>query len=135
MNPKHTQQSNKELQTFGLTTGVMIVLIFGLALPWLFSRAIPTWPLIAAAILWSAALVLPATLRPVFRVWMTLGHWLGWINTRIILGVMFYTVFFIAGLALKLSGQDPMSRKLNKAAKSYRVPSRARPKDHVERPF
>jgi hypothetical protein len=66
---------------------------------------------------------------------MTLGHWLGWINTRIILGVMFYTVFFIAGLAMKLAGQDPMSRKLNKTAKSYRVASHARPKDHVERPF
>lgn len=135
MNSDHTQRSSKELRTFGLTTGVMIIFIFGLALPWLFSRPYPIWPWIMAAILWSAALILPVILRPVFKAWMTVGHWLGWINTRIILGIMFYTVFFITGLAMKSMGKDPMARKIDKTADSYRVQSRARPKDHVERPF
>jgi len=135
MNPDHRQQSNKELRTFGLTTGVMIVLIFGLALPWLFNRHFPTWPWIVAATLVSAALILPATLRPVFKAWMTFGHWLGWINTRIILGLMFYTVFFMVGLAMKSVGKDPMARKIDKSAGSYRVQSHPRSKDHVERPF
>ena len=135
MNSKHKQQSNKELRTFGLTTGVMIVLIFGLALPWLFSRAFPTWPWIVTAILWSIALILPTALRPVFKAWMTIGHWLGWINTRIILGIMFYTVFFMVGLAMRSLGKDPMARKIDKKAGSYRVKSHTRSRDHVERPF
>lgn len=135
MNPDHSQQSNKELRTFGLTTGIMMVLIFGLALPWLFHRPYPTWPWIIAATAWSVALILPAALQPVFKAWMTFGHWLGWINTRIILGIMYYTVFFMVGLAMKSMGKDPMARKIDKTADSYRVQSRTRSKDHVERPF
>ena len=135
MNSDHTQQSNKELRSFGLTTGVVLALIFGLALPWLLDRPYPIWPWIFAGTLWSGALILPAALRPVFKAWMTFGHWMGWINTRIILGFMFYTVFFIFGLAMKSMGKDPMARKINKMVASYRVQSRVRSKDHVERPF
>jgi hypothetical protein len=48
---------------------------------------------------------------------------------------MFYTVFFLVGLVLKLMGKDPMARKFDETAASYRVPSHARRKDHMERPF
>jgi hypothetical protein len=48
---------------------------------------------------------------------------------------MFYTVFFAVGLVLKILGKDPMSRKIDKTAESYRVTSRVHTKDHVERPF
>lgn len=135
MNSEKKQQDKSELRKFGLTTGAIFALIFGLALPWLFNRDYPVWPWYLAATLWSLAVVLPLALRPVFKVWMTLGHWLGWINTRIILGVMFYTVFFFAGLVMKLIGKDPMARKIDKTVSSYRVQSQARPRDHVERPF
>ncbi len=135
MNPGQTQQSNKELRTFGLSTGIMVALIFGFTLPWLFNRPYPTWPWIMAGVLWSGALIMPSALQPVFKAWMTLGHWLAWINTRIILGIMFYTVFSMVGLAMKSMGKDPMARKIDKKADSYRVQSRTRSKDHVERPF
>ncbi len=135
MNSDHNQQSKKELRAFGLVTGAITALIFGLALPWLFSRAFPAWPWIFAVALWSAALILPMSLRPVFKAWMTIGHWLGWINTRIILGIMFYTVFFMVGVAMKSMGKDPMARKIDKTADSYRVQSRTRSSDHAERPF
>jgi len=135
MNSEKKQQDKSELRKFGLTTGAMFVLIFGLALPWLFNHDYPVWPWYLAATLWSLAVFLPLALRPVFKVWMTLGHWLGWINTRIILGIMFYTVFFVVGMVMKLMGKDPMARKIDRAVSSYRVQSQARPRDHVERPF
>lgn len=124
-----------ELRKFGLTTGAIVVVLFGLLLPWLFSRSYPYWPWVLAGILWVWALIAPATLKPVYDGWMKVGHVLGWINTRIILGLMFFTVFFAAGLILKALGKDPMSRKIDKSVESYRVASRVHTKDHVERPF
>lgn len=135
MNTDEAQQNTKELRTFGLTLGGMAALVFGVALPWLFGRPYPVWPWLIASALCSAALVLPQALRPVFRVWMTAGHWLGWINTRIILGILFYTVFLLTGLLMKFMGKDPMARKFDKSAASYRVQSQQRSRAHVERPF
>ena len=135
MNKKVIKLDKQELRKFGLTTGGIIAVLFGLLLPWLFNHAWPIWPWGLAAFLWGWALLLPATLGPVYHGWMRFGHVLGWINTRIILGLMFYTVFFLIGLIMKLIGNDPMSRKINKSLESYRVPSRAHDKNHVERPF
>lgn len=74
-------------------------------------------------------------LLPVYRRWMAIGHVLGWINTRIILGIMFYLLFLPVGLAMRLLGKDPMARSIDESIATYRV-THARPKkDHVERPY
>jgi len=130
-----TRTSKRELRNFGLTLGGMVVLVFGLALPWLFAYPNPFWPWVVAGAVWAVALILPQGLRPVFKAWMTVGHWLAWINARIILGIMFYTVFLLVGLIMKLTGKDPMTRKFDEYAETYRVRSQQRPIDHVERPF
>jgi len=135
MGRDETGTTKKELRNFGLTLGGMVALVFGLALPWLFGRPYPLWPLVVAGLVWAFALTLPQALRPVFRSWMAVGHGLAWINSRIILGVMFYTVFLLVGLIMKLVGKDPMARKFDDRAGSYRVQSQQRPKDHLERPF
>ena len=135
MTAKTPEMSMQELRKFGLTTGAIVAVLFGLLLPWVFNHSHPYLPWILASILWIWALITPTTLRPVYAGWMKVGHILGWINTRIILGLMFFTVFFVVGLILKILGKDPMSRKIDKRLESYRVPSRVHTKNHVERPF
>jgi hypothetical protein len=127
--------SSAEMRKFGFLMGAIIVILFGLLLPWLFDHDYPLWPWIPAGLLWLAAAALPASLVPVHSTWLRIGHALGWINTRIILGLMFYTVFFLVGLFMKLLGNDPMSRKFDKTLDSYRVPSEERARDHLEKPF
>ena len=126
---------SQELRRFGLTTSVLIAILFGLLFPWLFHRPYHGWPWIVALILSGWALLLPASLGPVYRVWMAIGHGLGWINSRIILGIMFYVLILPIGFIMRLLGKDPMQRRFDQQAKSYRVPSKTPPKDHVERPF
>ncbi len=135
--PDPTQQSpdKSELRNFGLTTVVIVVALFGLLLPWLFDRGWPVWPWLLATVLATWAWLAPASLAPVYRGWMRFGHVLGWINTRIILGLMFYTVFLAVGLLLRLLGKDPMHRRLDAAAASYRTPSVQRTPDHLEKPY
>ena len=130
-------QANRitEMRKFGFTMGAVISILFGLLLPWLFEHDYPLWPWIVAGVFWLAAAAAPASLSPVYSAWMRIGHALGWINTRIILGLMFYTVFFFAAIMMKLLGKDPMSRKFDKTLDSYRVPSEERARDHLEKPF
>jgi hypothetical protein len=66
---------------------------------------------------------------------MRLGEGLAWINTRIILGVVFYGVVTPIGLVMRMFGHDPMRRRLERTGESYRVRSVARPATHMMRQF
>ena len=120
---------------FGLTTGLIIVVLFGFLIPWLFNLSYPWWPLIIAGVLAGLALVLPIALQPIYIVWMKFGNIMNWINTRIILGILFYGMFMPIGLVMRLFGKDSMHRKLDKKLSSYRVISQNESKDNVERPY
>ena len=127
---------NVGLRKFGLTTGAIIVVLFAFLFPWIFDMAaMPLWPWFIAGFLWVPALLIPRVLRPVYSTWMKIGHAIGWVNTRIILGVLFYVLVLPMGLIMRLFGKDPMARKTDKSASSYRVKSVSEPKDRLEKPF
>lgn len=134
MSYKKETMSNRDLRNFGLITGAVFILIFGL-IPWLISRSLHTWPFYVAGLLWFFALLFPGFLRPVYDLWMKFGHVMGFINTRIILGVMFYVVIAPIGIIMKLSGKDPMKRTIDATAETYRIESDKKDKNHVERIF
>ena len=135
MNKQAQQPSKKELRNFGLVTGAITVFLFGLLLPWLFNHKFPLWPWIIAGVLFTWAILLPKSLHPVYKGWLTIGNVLGWINSRIILGFMFYIMFLPVGLVMRIFGRDPMSRNMDKSKSSYRIISSVPKKDHFERPY
>ena len=120
---------------FGLVTGAIILVLFGLLIPWVFDFNYPKWPWILAGLLWGCGLLAPMFLQPVYVVWMKFGHVMNWINTRLILGILFYGMLLPVGVLLKLAGKDPMHRKLYKGLPSYRVQSDNDSKENVERPY
>lgn len=126
---------SKGYRKFGLTTGAIIAVLFGLLIPWLFDFDLPVWPWITAGILGALALAIPSFLQPVYNIWMRFGHVMNWINTRIILGILFYGIFLPTGLVMRILGKDPMQRTLGDSISSYRVQSHNDSKDNVERPY
>jgi hypothetical protein len=120
---------------FGLVSSAIVVVLFGLAIPWLFSLNFPRWPWIFAGVLGSWALLLPATLKPVYIGWMKFGNMMNWINTRIILGIVFYGLILPFGLVMRIFGKDPMKRRLDNSVSSYRVISHNDTKDNLEHPY
>ena len=131
----NTNPDKQELRKFGLVFAGMFILIFGLLLPWIWDKSSPMWPWIVAAVFIAAALLVPMALGPVYRLWMKIGHVLGWINTRIILGIMFFFIFAPVALVLRLLGKDMLRRRLDTTATSYRIASEQLPRDRMERPY
>lgn len=122
------------LRKFGLTTGAIVVALFGLALPWALGHSFPIWPWLIALPLWALGLFLPSTLQPIYRLWMRVGAVVGTLNTMIILGVVFYVLVTPMGLVLRWLGKDAMNRQLGRAS-TYRISSRTPSAKHMERPF
>lgn len=123
------------LRKFGLTTGAIIAVLFGLLIPWLIGFRFPLWPWLVAGILGLWALLTPATLNPVYRGWMRFGLMIGAVMNRLILGIMFFLIFSPMGVLMRLFGRDTMTRKFDAHRASYRIPSRQPSEKNMERPF
>lgn len=93
------------------------------------------WALLLGGMLIALGVAAPRRLTPVYRLWMLLGAALGWLNTRLILGVLFYGLFTPMGLLMRLRGYDPMRRRLTPEADTYRVVRQPRPASHMWHQF
>jgi hypothetical protein len=125
----------KGLREFGLTTGAVIVAIFGLFFPWMLELDWPVWPWVIAAPLWSLALIQPKWLRWIYRAWMRFGLLASRVMTPLVLGIVFFVMIWPMAMVRRLMGKDPMQRALDPNKKSYRVQSIKSPKERLERPF
>jgi len=104
--------------------------------PMVFRAAGPRlWALALAVGLIVPALVLPRSLTYVYRIWMAAAEILGWINTRIILSIVFYGIVTPMGFVMRRLGRDPMQRRYEPHATTYRVPKPSRPATHMIRQF
>jgi hypothetical protein len=128
------QATRKDLRSFGLLVGGIFAIIgfwpvvfYGEGLRW--------WALVIAAVLIVPALAFPQHLAWVHKQWMLLGHILGWINTRIILGGIFYLIVTPIGVVRRLLGKDPMGKQLRADLESYRVVCKPRPASHLRRQY
>ena len=131
-----SQPINKAgLRSFGLITGAIFVVLFGLLFPFILKRAIPIWPWVVAGVLWFCALAFPNSLRMVYVGWMKVGNVLGWINTRIILGAMYYLIMTPMSVVMRVLGYDPMAKNFNEKLITYRRVKEVLPKKHFERPY
>ena len=131
----------KTLREFGFVFAGGLIVFFGLLIPWIFDKPWgwqeggARWPWIGAAVFAGTGLILPQALKPVYLLWMKIGHALGWINTRIILGLVFFVMFAPIALVLRILGKDPLHRKLDDEAGTYRVASTKLPRERMEKPF
>jgi len=123
------------LRNFGLITGGIFAVLFGVAFPWLLEKSIPLWPWGLGAVLVAWAIVAPSSLRPVYRLWMRFGLLLNRVTTPIILGVVFFLIITPTGLVMRLIAKDPMARTLDRKARSYRVSSLKARKENMEKPY
>ena len=122
------------LRRFGITTGAIIAVLFGLLLPYLLDHSWPRWPWIVFGVLAAWGLIAPATLRPVYRGWMRFGIALSKITTPIILTLVYIITIVPTSIILRILRKDLLHRDFDES-ESYRVKSKQPSIDNLEKPF
>ena len=131
---EHVEVTKKTLRQFGLMVGGIFLLIGLWPFVWR-QEPVRIWAVVPGSLLAVAGLMMPGVLRQVYKGWMLVGHVMGWLNTRIILGILFYGIVTPMGLVMKLTGRDPMRREFEPEAQTYRVIRQPRPASHMKNMF
>ena len=104
-------------RSFGLIfTGIFLIVgVF----PLITGGSYRQWALIVAAMFAVPALLLPAILAPLNRLWVKFGLLMHTIVNPILMGLVFFIAVLPTGLILRLLGKDPMHRKFDASKQSY----------------
>lgn len=127
--------STKILREFAWIMAAAIAGIFGLLLPLLKGHGLPPLPWAIATGFGAMGLVAPRSLKPIYELWLKIGHGLGWLNSRIILTLIFALLVTPMALVMKLLGRDTMARQLEPQKVTYRNPCRPREISHLHKPY
>tara|TARA_B100000212_G_scaffold331337_1_gene298453 strand:- start:77 stop:469 length:393 start_codon:yes stop_codon:yes gene_type:complete len=111
--------SNKQLKEFGLLIGFGFPLLIGWLIPALTGHGIKVWTLLIGFPILILGLASPRLLYYPYMIWMKLGLILGWVNSRIILLLVFIIVLLPIAFIMRIFGYDPLRTKLI-GDKSYR---------------
>jgi len=107
-------------RVFGLVFAAVFLIIAGW--PLFHGEAIRWWSVGVAIVFALVALVKPALLAGLNRLWMKLGVLLGKVVSPIALGILFYVVITPIGVVIRLTGKDPLRLKFDLDAESYWIP-------------
>lgn len=111
--------SKKQLREFGLLIGFGFPLLVGWLLPSLVGHGFRIWTLWVGVPGLIIGLTAPFLLHYPYKGWMAVGHALGWINSNLILGLVFIVVLQPIAYIMRLRGYDPLRRR-RKGKDTYR---------------
>jgi len=109
----------KTLKKFGITMGIAFLALTLFILVKHRQGMLPTS--FISLIFFILAFAIPSSLKPLYIIWMRFAFMLGWINTRLIIFIIFYLIFTPMGLVIKLFGTDLLDRRIKKDKESYWV--------------
>ena len=114
------KNKKKTLREFGLTFSLLFPLFFGILIPTIYGHQYREWALWLGAVFLILSIISPETLYFPYKLWMKLGFILGYINSKIIFGIIFYFVVTPIGLFMKAFNYDPLNLNLSSKKKSYK---------------
>ena len=104
-------------RTFGAVMALCLALL-ALLNGWHQGRLWP-WMLSAAALFLVAAWLVPSSLHPLNRLWVTLGLFLHKVFNPIVMGLLFYGTILPTGLVMRMRGRDLLRLKREPQAETY----------------
>jgi len=112
-----TTKNKRKDRLFGLITGLFLL---GFSMYSYFQLNITTpWLIGIGCIITLAALFIPNIIYP-FRTGMEIiGHWMGIVNTYVLLTLIYILLFLPLNLVFKISGKDTLKLNWDKRKSSY----------------
>lgn len=114
---KNIKSTKKELKEFGLTIGIILVILGLVAL--LRNKDIYPYFLTVGIVLVVLGLTFYKILLPLQKIWMGFSVIIGFFVSRIILTILFYVVLTPIGIVIKLLGKDILDERIDKEKESY----------------
>jgi len=108
---------NSELRKFGLVVGSVLMLIG--VFPVVKGGDLNAYLMIIAAILVVLAILAPAILSPVYKIWVKIGNVLGRINSFLLLSIIFFFILTPIGLISRIFKGNSMRFYKKKNMSSY----------------
>ena len=108
------EYTKKQLRGFGYLIGFGVPFIFGFVIPFLSGHPYRGWIFFISFPILFLGLFNPYKLALLYKSWMGLGHALGWINSRIILGLVFLLVLQPLALLIYEAMVDAVIEKKSK---------------------
>ena len=103
--------SKKQLREFGFLIGFGMPILVGWIIPAIGGHLFRTWTFWISVPSLIIGILRPGLLFYPYKVWMSLGLVLGWINSRVILGLVYFIVLLPIALIMKIFGYDPLRIK------------------------
>ena len=111
--------SKKDLREFGILIGFGFPIIIGLLIPAITGHGFRSWTIWVGFLGLIFGLISPNLLKLPYKAWMKLGYLLGWVNSRIILGIIFFIILLPIAIVMRLFGYDPLKNN-RKGIYTYR---------------
>lgn len=99
--------TEKEIKSFSRVVGGAVVLLGGITF-YMTRSPYARYMFITGGVVMLLGVYVPGVLRPLQRAWMTGAVLLGWVMTRVILGVLFFAVLTPISLFMRVFGMPLM---------------------------
>ena len=103
--------NKKQLREFGFLIGFGMPILVGWIIPAIGGHLFRTWTFWISIPSLIIGILRPGLLFYPYKVWMSLGLALGWINSHVILGLVYFIVLLPIALIMKIFGYDPLRIK------------------------
>ena len=109
--------TRKNIRNFGITIGLFLMILGGI----LFWKEIEDYIIVTfvGIVFIVCGLGLPRILKPIYLFWMIVSSILGWVMTRVVLSILFFTMITAIGLISKLFGKKFLDLKWDNSKNSY----------------
>lgn len=104
-------KTKKQLRDFGLFMGIFFPSIIGFLIPYIMGHNLRLWTFFVGILFLFFAFFKPLKLSFLYQKWISLGNILGWLNSKIILGLIYFTILIPISLLMKIFGYDPLKTK------------------------
>ena len=126
----------RQEREFGLVVGGVLLALGGW---WLYrgkTGPVPSGCVVVGALLMLLGMTFPRVLYWPYRGWMALAGVLGWVMTRVVLGLVYFLMVTPIGAVKRLLGWDPLGRRAAPSDTYWReYPERHRETRHYEKMF
>lgn len=102
--------------------GFLFLVVFLILALWQFYRgheSFALWLSLAGVLTLAVSLIKPEFLKWPLKIWMSFGHALGYINSRLIFGLIFWVFFVPLAIFFRLMKKDLLRLKINRGNITY----------------